>query len=254
MYVIDLECMLRAAVGALVLCLVVKRATYASRDVARALRVAVGVSAGVSVGFGGGHPRRRGSRSVSCRRRGLGRRPQFRKLFFRKPRDQLSCRHVWMFMRKSTFELRDHLQRFVWKLKCELRLARCCRARALGPRQRRRSSGDLAFDLALSFVFDAVHERDFFITSRLGVTKELIGLGDVGDGEPSIADCGSDLGKILEKSHGFNTSLRLVFGVAQFFDGVIEERSAFVVRVEFSALDFFEVSENVCEEAALFAD
>ncbi len=157
-------------------------------------------------------------------------------------------------MRKSTFKLRDDLQRFVRKLKCELRLARGCRARALRARKLRGSGGNLAFHFAFSFVFDAVHERDFFVTSRLGVTKELVGLRDVGDRESSIADCGSDLGQILEKSHGFNTPLRLVFGVAQFFDGVVEERAALVIRVELTALDFFEVSENVGEEAALFAD
>ncbi len=157
-------------------------------------------------------------------------------------------------MRERTFKLRDHLKRFVRKLKCQLRLAGCCRARALRSRQRRRFGGNFAFDFALSFVFDAVHERDSFVTSRLSVTKELVGLRDVRDREPSIADRGRDLGKIFEKSHSLNAPLRLVFGVAQFFDGVIEERSAFVVRVELSAFDFFEVSEDVRKEAALFAD
>ncbi len=84
-------------------------------------------------------------------------------------------------MREGTFKLRDHLKRFVWKLNCQLRLAGCCGARALGARKLGCSAGDLAFHLAFGFVFDAGHERDFFVTSRLGVTKELIGLRDVGD-------------------------------------------------------------------------
>ncbi len=125
-------------------------------------------------------------------------------------------------MRERTFKLRDHLDSFIRKFKCELRLTRCCRARALRSRQRRRSGGNLAFDFAFSFVFDAVHERDFFVTSRLSVTKELVGLRDVGDGEPSIADRRRDLWKIFEKSHGLNAPLRLVFGVAKFFDRVIK--------------------------------
>ncbi len=66
MYVIDFECMLRAAVGTLMPRLVVERAVKLARDVARALRA---VSAGC-VGLGVGHPRRRGSRSVTGRRRG----------------------------------------------------------------------------------------------------------------------------------------------------------------------------------------
>ena len=65
MYVVNFECVLRAAVGTLVLRMGVECAPKLARDVARALRVAV-------VGAGVGHPRRRGSRSVSCRRRGLG--------------------------------------------------------------------------------------------------------------------------------------------------------------------------------------
>ena len=190
-YVISFECMLRAAVGALVLRWGVDCATDGSRDVARALRVGAGCRGG-----SGGHPRWRGSRSVTGRSRELG--PKLRKLISRQERDEFRCRHVWIFMRKRTFQLRDHLKRFVRKLKCQLRLARCCRTRALSPRKLGCSAGDLAFNFALGFVFDTGLKRHPFGTSRLGVTKELVGLCDVGDCESSIADRGRDLGKIFE--------------------------------------------------------
>ena len=157
-------------------------------------------------------------------------------------------------MRERPFELRDDLQRFVRKFECESRSIRGCRAGALRTWKFRRFGGDLALHFTLGFVLDGFDERDLFITRWLRVTEESVRLCDVGDRESPIADRGSDLGKILNESHGFYPSLRLIFGVAKFFDGVVEERRALVVAVELSALDFFKVDEDVGEEAALFAD
>ena len=235
---VDLECVLRTAVGAFVLRSVVDRAAKLARDVARALWIAV-------VGVWCGHLRRRGLHSV---------RSEFPELFPREERDQLRGGHVWIFVRECTFELLDHLQRFIRKLERQLRFARCCGARALGPRKIWRLGGNEALGFAFSLAFDTRHKRKLLVTARLRVTKESARLGDVGECESSIADRGSDLGKIFEKSHGLDAPLSLVFGVAQFFDGVVKKRSALEVAVELSTLDFFEMSKDVREESALFAN
>ena len=102
---VDLECVLRAAVRALVLRFLVESSPELARDVARAL--------GFEFWFWirCGNPRWRGLRGV---------RSELRELFTRKQSDQLRCRHVGVLVCKHTFQLRDQFKCLVWKLEREL--------------------------------------------------------------------------------------------------------------------------------------
>ena len=114
-------------------------------------------------------------------------------------------------------------------------------------------SGNQPLGFAFGFVFDLGDEGEFFFPCVGLVTKESLRLAKVGECQSSLFDGGLDLGKIFEKSHGFNAPLSLIFGVAEFFHRIFEERAAFEITVELAALDLFEVGENLREHATLFA-